>query len=70
MNGEWTAKNAGNLFVSGLWLTGFRDMMQRRKKEEKKSKAIIAFRPVEKGRIKNEYKNLYNRRTARRNTDK
>lgn len=51
MSGEWTAKNAGNLFVSGLWLTGFRDMMQRRKKEEK-SKAIIAFRPVEKGRIK------------------
>lgn len=51
MSGEWTAKNAGNLFVSGLWLTGFRDMMQRRKKEEK-SKAIIAFRSVEKGRIK------------------
>lgn len=51
MSGEWTAKNAGNLFVSGLWLTGFRDMMQRRKKEEK-SKAIIAFRPVEKSRIK------------------
>lgn len=51
MSGEWTAKNARNLFVSGLWLTGFRDMMQRRKKEEK-SKAIIAFRPVEKGRIK------------------
>lgn len=69
MSGEWTAKNAGNLFVSGLWLTGFRDMMQRRKKEEK-SKAIIAFRSVEKGRIKDEYKNLYNRRTARRNTDK
>lgn len=69
MSGEWIAKNAGNLFVSGLWLTGFRDMMQRRKKEEK-SKAIIAFRSIEKGRIKNEYKNLYNRRTARRNTDK
>lgn len=33
MSGEWTAKNAGNLFVSGLWLTGFRDMMQRRKRQ-------------------------------------
>lgn len=51
MSGEWTAKNARNLFVSGLWLTGFRDMMQRRKKEEK-SKAITTFRSIEKGRIK------------------
>lgn len=51
MSGEWTAKNARNLFVSGLWLIGFRDMMQRRKKEEK-SKAITTFRSIEKGRIK------------------